>query len=32
MYSEETGKILNYVTLHIKDSDVAKDLNNHRIQ
>ncbi len=32
MFHDETGRILNYVTLQITDPEVAKDLNNHKFQ
>jgi hypothetical protein len=30
MYREETGKMLNYLTLQINEPEVAKDLVDHR--
>ena len=32
LFNEETGWILNYVTLQITEPEVAKDLKNHMVE
>ena len=32
LFKEETGWILNYVTLQITEPEVAKDLGNHMVE
>ena len=32
LFKEETGWILNYVTLQITEPEVAKDLENHMVE
>jgi hypothetical protein len=29
MYREETGKVLNYFTMEIKEPEIAKDFEDH---
>jgi len=30
MYSKETGYLLNYLTLHVKNEEIRKSINEHR--
>ena len=32
LYKQETGFLLNYLTLKIEDKEVAQQLRNHRTQ
>lgn len=32
MYREETGKVLNYFTMEIKEPEIAKDFEDHQTQ
>ncbi len=32
IYREETGNILNHVTLQISDAEAVKDLENHKMK